>query len=153
MLNRLQTVFECLHSREVRYVVIGGIAAVLHGVPRMTFDLDLLIDPEIDNARRLLQAFDAAGLGTASLTTPEQLLEQEITIFNDLVRIDVQTRTPGITFSEAWSTRVTTDFQGTTIHLVSREMLIASKTAAARPKDLEDVRILQLPGGDGPKPI
>jgi len=35
MLNRLQGVFASLHRHNVKYVVIGGIAAVLHGVPRM----------------------------------------------------------------------------------------------------------------------
>lgn len=44
MLNRLRTVFESLRSREVHYLVVGGIAAVLHGVPRAAFDPDLLIE-------------------------------------------------------------------------------------------------------------
>jgi len=41
MLNRLQAVFASLHARECKYVVLGGIAAVLYGVPRATFDLAL----------------------------------------------------------------------------------------------------------------
>ena len=52
MLNRYQAVFRSLNSHDVRYVVIGGIAAVLHGVPRATFDLDLLIDATPETARR-----------------------------------------------------------------------------------------------------
>ena len=36
---------------EVRYVVIGGIAAVLYGVPRATFDLDILIEATPENAQ------------------------------------------------------------------------------------------------------
>jgi hypothetical protein len=49
MLNRLRDVFASFQKHQVRYVVIGGIAAVLHGVPRATFDLDILIEatPEI----------------------------------------------------------------------------------------------------------
>ena len=43
MLNRLQGVFSSFQAHQVKYVVIGGIAAVLHGVPRATFDLDILI--------------------------------------------------------------------------------------------------------------
>jgi len=42
-----------------------------------------------------------AQLGAAALITAEELLAQEITIFNDRVRIDVQTLTPGLTFAEA----------------------------------------------------
>ena len=65
MLNRLQGVFASLQRHKVRYVVIGGIAAVLHGVPRATFDLDILIEATPENAQRLLQALLEAGLGTA----------------------------------------------------------------------------------------
>jgi hypothetical protein len=39
MLNRLRDVFAFFQKHNVRYVVIGGIAAVLHGVPRATFDI------------------------------------------------------------------------------------------------------------------
>ena len=45
MLNQSKDVFASLHEHRVKYVVIGGIAAVLHGVPRATFDLDLLDNP------------------------------------------------------------------------------------------------------------
>ena len=43
MLNRLKDVFKSFQNHDVKYVIIGGIAAVLHGVPRATFDLDILI--------------------------------------------------------------------------------------------------------------
>jgi hypothetical protein len=77
-----------------------GIASVLSGVPRATFDLDILIEASPENARRLLAALEEAKLGTATLITAEELLKHEITIFKDYVRIDVQTSTPGITFNE-----------------------------------------------------
>ena len=68
MLHRLTDVFRSLQNHEVRYVVIGGIAAVLYGVPRATFDLDILIEATPENAQRLLDAFLEAGLGSAALT-------------------------------------------------------------------------------------
>jgi hypothetical protein len=40
VLNRLQVVFKSFQKHDVRYVVIGGIASILHGVPRATFDLE-----------------------------------------------------------------------------------------------------------------
>jgi hypothetical protein len=42
MLNRLKDVFKSFQSHNVHYLVIGGIAAILYGVPRATFDLDML---------------------------------------------------------------------------------------------------------------
>jgi len=144
MLNLLKDVFASLQRHKVRYIVIGGIAAVLHGVPRATFDLDILIDASPDNAKKLLEAFLEARLGTADLITPKELLSQEITIFKDRVRIDVQTSTPGLKFDEAWERRETMEYQNQKFYVASREDLIASKRAAGRPVDLEDVRLLEL---------
>jgi hypothetical protein len=65
MLDQLQTVFASFQRNNVRYLVIGGIAAVLYGVPRATFDLDVLIEPSKENAQRLLDALAEIGFGTA----------------------------------------------------------------------------------------
>jgi hypothetical protein len=138
-------VFESLQRHEVRYLVIGGIAAVLHGVPRATFDLDILIEASRENAQRLLDALLNAGLGTAALTTPEELLANEITVFKDRVRIDVQTATPGLQFEDAWDHREIMSYRGQPFQVVSKSDLIASKTASGRRVDLEDVRLLELP--------
>lgn len=143
MLNQLQTIFASFQKHEVKYVVIGGIAAVLHGVPRATFDLDILIEAAPDNAQRLLDAFIDVNLGTAELISAEELLDNEITIFKDWVRIDVQIATPGINFNDAWHNRKIVTYQGQEFYIISRDDLIASKLAAGRAVDLEDVRLLK----------
>jgi len=145
MLNRLQDVFRSFQEHNVKYVVIGGIASILHGVPRATFDLDVLIEATPENARRLLTALLDAGLGTASLTTIEDVLANEITVFRDRVRVDVQTSTPGITFDDAWQHRITQSYNGQEFHILSKQDLIISKRAAGRVVDIEDVRLLDLP--------
>ena len=116
----------------------------MYGVPRATFDLDILIDPTIENAQHLLDALSDAGLGTASLTTAEEVLAHEITIFRDVVRIDVQTFTPGIHFDQAWTEREEMDYAGQQFFVVSRRHLIASKRAAGRERDMEDVKLLEV---------
>jgi len=146
MLNRLQDVFSSLEKHKVRYVVIGGIAAVLYGVPRATFDLDILIEATPENTANLIKALEEAGLGTATMITPQDLLSHEIVVFQDRVRIDVQTSTPGLNFEDAWKRRKVMQYHGVKISVVSKEDLIASKRAAGRPRDLEDVHILELSG-------
>ena len=145
MLNRLQDVLRSFQRHEVKYVVIGGLAAILHGVPRATFDLDIFIEATPDNARRLLDALLDAGLGTAALTSPGDVLANEIIIFKDRVRVDVQTSTPGLLFAEAWSRRKTVAYEGQEFFILSKEDLVRSKRAAGRPVDLEDARLLELP--------
>lgn len=144
MINQLTDVFRSLEKHDVKYLIIGGIAAILHGVPRSTFDLDILIEATPENARRLLDALVAAGLGTATMVTPEGILAHEVTIFKDRVRVDVQTATPGIILEEAWERRDVMDYRGVKMMVASRKDLIASKRAAGRPVDLEDVRLLTL---------
>jgi tRNA nucleotidyltransferase/poly(A) polymerase len=146
MLNRLKDVFASFQKHDVHYLVIGGVASVLYGVPRATFDIDILIDATPDNATKLLEALLEAGLGTSALITPDELLNNEITIFRDRVRVDVQTATPGIQFSDAWSRRTVMTYENQSFFVASKEDLIASKKASARPVDLEDVRLLELPG-------
>ena len=144
MLNRLKEIFGSFQNHDVKYLVIGGIAAVLYGVPRATFDLDILIEPTLENARRLLSALLDSGLGTASLTNAEEVVSTEITVFKDRVRLDVQTKTPGIEFGDAWARKSVMTYQGQQLFVSSLQDLIASKRAAGRPVDLEDVRILEM---------
>jgi len=77
MLNQLRGVYSSLQRHNVLYLTIGGIAAILHGVPRTTFDLDILIEATPENAQRLLDALLDAGLATAEMTTAEELLKHE----------------------------------------------------------------------------
>lgn len=149
MLHQLKDVFASFQKHEVKYLVIGGIAVVLYGVPRATFDLDILIEPTRENARRLLSAFIDAGLGTAALTDEQEILSNEITIFKDRVRIDVQIKTPGIGFKQAWQRKEVMNYRGQTFYVVSLEDLIAAKKASGRDVDLEDVRLLEISKGAG----
>jgi hypothetical protein len=107
--------------------------------------LDILVEATAENTRRLLAALIDAGLGTASLTTPDDVLANEVTIFRDRIRLDVQTSTPGLTFADAWQRRETVTYQGQEFFMLCKEDLIASKRAAGRDVDLEDVRLLELP--------
>src|SRR5690349_17004348 len=127
MLSRLRDVFASLNSHKVKYLVIGGTAAVLYGVPRATFDLDMLIEATPGNADALLEALRAAGFGTAALIDSSELLRHEITVFRDRYRIDVQTSTPGLRFEDAWPRRIEMSYEGAPFFLASKPDLIASK--------------------------
>lgn len=143
-MNRLRIVFASFHKHDVKYLVIGGIAAVLYGVPRVTFDLDILIEATAENAQRLLDAMLEAGLGTASLISADEILSNEITVFKDRVRVDVQTSTPGLSFSEAWQRKEVMVYNEQPFYIVSKSDLIAAKRASGREVDLQDVQVLEL---------
>jgi predicted nucleotidyltransferase len=142
MFNQFLAVVKSLNSHKVRYVVIGGNAVALHGVPRNTFDLDIMIEPTEANAGRLLAALRDVGFGTADLVTTLRVSQAQITTFNDWVPLDVMTRVPGLSFATVWKNRMVRKSGGVRVPFLGRRDLIRSKRAAGRPQDLEDVRQL-----------
>lgn len=56
MTPSFREILQVLNQHEVDYIVVGGVAAVIHGAPITTFDLDTLVRVDAGNAERLLQA-------------------------------------------------------------------------------------------------
>ncbi|MFH1360724.1 MAG: nucleotidyltransferase [Candidatus Omnitrophota bacterium] len=136
-------VYRYLNKHRVRYVLIGGMAAILYGSPRLTKDTDVLIEPEIENCRKLIAALKAAHFVTASLTTAEKILKNEVNIFKDYVRLDILTEIKGLSFKKAWKNRKIKRIKGVRLSVISLSDLIISKQAVARSIDLEDVTTLK----------
>jgi len=146
MLHLYRDVLKSFHSRKVKYVIIGGIAVGAHGVPRNTFDMDIIIESTEINAQRLLDAMIDARLGTATLTNAAAVAARDISIFLDRLRIDVHTKPPGLRFATAWKNRERNRHYGFPIYFLSKADLIRSKRAAGRPQDLDDVeKLIQKP--------
>jgi hypothetical protein len=61
MRGRIEQVLSTLTEAKVRYLVVGGVAVVLHGHLRTTLDLDLVLHLERDNLERALAAFSDLG--------------------------------------------------------------------------------------------
>ena len=89
--SRLLTVCRLLNAAEVRYVIVGGFALALHGAIRATKDIDVLIEPTLDNARRALDALAGLTWGIARELDPAAVLAKPITIIGDDPRVDLLT--------------------------------------------------------------
>ncbi len=59
--SALREFLELLNSRGVEYVIVDAHSFALHARPRYTGDLDLLLRPTIDNARKLVDVLDQLG--------------------------------------------------------------------------------------------
>ncbi len=66
MVQPLLDILHALSGARVSFVVVGGVAVVLQGHPRMTADLDLVVDLSVDNVRRTVDVLEH--LGSPSLT-------------------------------------------------------------------------------------
>lgn len=138
-------IYESLRRNKVKYLVIGGIASISYGVPRNTLDLDIWIEPNVKNVGRLLNAFKKVKLGTAHLITPNEILKNEIVIFDDYLKVDVLTTVKGLQdFKTAWDKRVVRKISRVRINYIALSDLIKSKSATKRPIDREDLKALCL---------
>jgi hypothetical protein len=152
---RAEEMFACLDRHGVRYVLIGGLAAVLHGSPLQTLDVDICPDREGGNLERLADALREmdARLRTAdaengvpfpreaAFLANQQLLNL-VTRYGDLDLAFEPAGTLG--FGELASRAEPVTIQGTAIQLARLEDVIRSKEAANRPKDLRALPLLRL---------
>jgi predicted nucleotidyltransferase len=141
-----------LTARGVDFVVIGGIAAVLHGSPQNTFDLDICFAADAGNLRALgdvLQDLHARLKGVDDdvpfVPDADTLRRIEVlTTGTELGELDVLTRPAGSPGYEALRRNADRfDLGGFSVLVASIDDLIAMKTAAGRQKDLVAVDELE----------
>lgn len=142
---------DALNSEGVTYVVIGGIAVASHIPYRTTRDIDVLIEPTLENGRRARAAVERWG-GFEPEFAAEEFIAGDILSFGGLLRVEIHSRVPGITWDRVWRNRVPGVLRGVQTAFASVDDLIAMKEAAGRQeKDLPDVRRLRRlrDGSDG----
>lgn len=133
-----------LNKHEVEYMVVGGYAVGSYGYPRSTGDLDVWINPSIDNYPRIKLAVKEFGFPLSKFLTEKEFLNQ--TMFrmgNPPLRIEILTHISGVKFYEAYPSKVTKTIEGLTIHYIGFEDLLKNKIASGRPKDILDVKYFQ----------
>ncbi len=140
-------VLRALNRARVRYLLVGGYASVLHGVPRTTLDLDLALHPDPANVRRALVALGRLGLRADTDRVDEILAQGGVTATNDR-SVDLLTSLLISSFAELWRRRVTVTYEAVRIPVISREDQILLLRASRRPQDLEDAMTLEELGRD-----
>jgi predicted nucleotidyltransferase len=135
-------VCEALNQAGVRYLVIGGVACVLHGYVRATTDVDILIERTPENARRALQALGGLGWGFASEWSPDEILRRPITVIGDDPAVDIFTVAWKVKYEDAVGRSSAVEVDGVSIPLIAIDDLIETKRTG-RALDAADVEALQ----------
>lgn len=126
----------------VRYLVFGGVAMNLHGLPRFTEDLDVFIEPTRENVdavkRALRKVYDDPNIDEISA---EDLLGEYPAVQyvppEGTFHVDILTRL-GEAFRFADLEPDTTSLEGVMVHLVTPKTLWRMKKDTVRPKDRLD---------------
>lgn len=145
MIEEFHDVLSDLVASGAQFLVVGAHALSAHGVPRATIDLDIWVRADAENAGKVyaaLAAFgaplDALGVRVDDFRAPDIVTQ----IGMPPLRIDVMTSISGVTFDEAWESRIEGEIEGVRVPILGREAFIRNKRASARTKDLADIELL-----------
>jgi hypothetical protein len=152
----LRSLLELLHAREVRFVVIGGVAVAAHGYVRGTADLDLVPDPDPENLKRVTEI-----LGELEATLPtaeDRRFDPEsdagvirrggnVTADTGFGGLDVVQRARGVpSYSQLDTDAIETELLGVPVRVCSLARLREMKEAQGRPEDKADLANLPKSG-------
>ena len=148
---------EALAARQIKFVIVGGVAVILHGVPRSTFDLDVLIELSHENVAAFVEVMKEQGLSARAPVDPLGLADPLIRgawigekhmkafSFSDPRggTVDVLLVSP-VDFATALVEAQDISVRAANVKLASIPTLIKLKEAAGREKDRSDIEALQL---------
>lgn len=151
-------VFKGLNHSKIKYIVVGGMAVNFLGVPRMTYDIDLLLDMEDKNLRRFLNLMKRWGFKPK---VPVDIMDfakkekRQDWIKNKNMKafclknptwaiseIDIIINTP-VDYKKATKNLVYFKMHNVSIPTVSKEDLVAMKMKSARQQDKSDIESLK----------
>ncbi|MEY4876444.1 MAG: hypothetical protein RL708_1593 [Bacteroidota bacterium] len=150
-------IFDSLNKAEVKYLLCGGLAINIFGIPRMTADIDLLVSYEENNLRNFnsvlsrlhfIPQIPVPIIQLAKKENRDELIKTKNLIaysfFNansKAAHIDVLVDVP-IAFDELWNRKEIRTFQNTMIKIVSIDDLIKLKEYSNRLQDQHDILLL-----------
>jgi len=137
---------DALLARGVGFAICGGIAVTIHGAPRFTKDIDLLVpDAELERALGVARECGfvlpaAPMVFDAGLPAERHIRRLSKADEGDLLSLDLVLVHPG--FGEVWSSRLLVEWEGRVVPVVSAAGLAVMKRLAGRPQDLLDLESL-----------
>jgi len=151
-------VIESFNEQDVSYVIVGGLACVLHGHARLTVDVDFIVRLDTDNALKAVNALIGLGYRSRAPVEPKEfadpkrreawIREKGMTVLSfynpgdPVVAVDLFVDYP-VAYDLLLKRSEMKDLGGVQARVCSLDDLIAMKRRVGRPRDLEDVRILE----------
>lgn len=150
-------IFRALYEAQVKYLLCGGLAVNIYGIPRMTADIDFLLELERHNISRfqaVMEKFDyspSLPLNLLDLASEEKrsyylthrnlIAYSFVSLQQRYMTVDVLLDNPQ-QFDEMWQKREVRKLSGYEMYLTCLEDLIAMKKHANREQDISDVLLL-----------
>ncbi len=134
-----------LNRANIKYIVVGGCAVILHGYFRTTHDIDLIVDASPESIRKIKEAFyEVFGSKDAFEIRDDDVLQYTVVRFapeSEEIVIDLMGKIGDISFETAIKDVEEIDVEGVKIPVCGLSTLIETKKGV-RPKDKEDLLFL-----------
>lgn len=135
---------ELLIKYKVEYLIVGGYAVSVHGHPRYTGDLDIWLNPTLENARKIVKCVNDFGFSSFGLTTSDFIKEGNIIQLGyPPLRIDLLTNIDGVTFFECFKNKKEIEIEGLIVNFIGYNDLLKNKKESGRLRDLDDLENLK----------
>jgi hypothetical protein len=133
-----------LNNQKVDYVLVGGMAVILHGYVRGTGDMDVWVNKTKENYSKLKNAFQEFGMPVFDMTE-EKFLSNEFDVWSfgvSPVKIEVMTAVKGLQFDETFKMAQYYTENKLQVRFIHLNHLIQAKRASGRYRDLDDIEQL-----------
>jgi hypothetical protein len=131
------------NKNKVKYCVIGAYAVGFHAWPRYSKDIDILVEPSSENAKRIVRALDEFGFKSLGLEERDFAKEGKIIQLGyEPVRVDILTSIEGLDFKQAWKSKVLGNYGKERIFFLGINELIKNKRKSRRSQDRADLERL-----------
>jgi hypothetical protein len=150
--TQFATLLSTLCRNKVAFVIVGGIAAVLHGAIRVTYDIDVVYERSDDNLTRIVAALAPLEpyLRDAPPRLPFHFTEETLRrglnfkLATTKGAIDLMGELAGVgSFAAVNRLAIAANLAGSRHSFLELEALIAAKRVAGRAKDLESIAELE----------
>lgn len=143
--QELGNVVDALTAERIGYALCGGLAMAVHGAPRATIDIDLLVRPEdVDRIREVVARHGFTFRALPMTFSEGQVRIERVTKIDpadgETLMLDLLVVTPAL--EKAWHTRETRQWRGGVLTVVSREGLIQLKSYRSSKQDQADIERL-----------
>ncbi|WP_223648896.1 nucleotidyltransferase family protein [Hymenobacter psoromatis] len=131
------------HAARVEYVIVGGYAVIAHGFPRTTSDIDILVRPTPENARRTVRALIEYGFTHGEFEEADFLkLPNFLSFSRQDLWIDLLTQVKGVSYEECATNALIVETANLPVRYINLRALRKAKAAINRPQDLQDLENL-----------
>lgn len=139
-----EELLKLLNKHKVRYCIIGAYAVAFHKKARYTKDMDILVEPTIENGKKLVKALNDFGFKSLDLSELDFAEKGNIVQLGyEPVRVDIITSITGVGFSEVWSNRTTGKYGKEDVFFIGLKELIKNKEKTGRKQDIVDLDFLK----------